>query len=159
MLEVIVFVGLQGAGKSTFYAQRFADTHVLVSKDRLRNNKRPERRQQRLIAEALATGRSVVVDNTNPSVSERATIIETARSGGARITAYFFTSPLADCLPRNSARSGAARVPEVGVFATARKLVPPSPDEGFDELWSVRTLPDFQFETIPGTGETRHESR
>jgi hypothetical protein len=61
MLEVIVFVGLQGAGKSTFYAQRFAATHVLVSKDRLRTNRRPERRQRRLIAEALAAGRSVVV--------------------------------------------------------------------------------------------------
>lgn len=61
-----MLIGLQGAGKTTFAAQRFAETHVLISKDRLRNNRRPERRQQRLIAEALAAGRSVVVDNTNP---------------------------------------------------------------------------------------------
>jgi hypothetical protein len=57
-------------------------------------------------------------------------------------------------MPRNAARSGAARVPEVGLLATVKKLVPPSPDEGFHELWSVRTLSDFQFETHPLTGET-----
>jgi hypothetical protein len=105
------------------------------------------------IAEALAAGRSVVVDNTNPSVSERAAIIETARSCGARVVAYFFTSPLSECLSRNAARSGAVRVPEVGLFATVKKLVPPSRDEGFHELWSVRTLLDLHFETHPLVGE------
>jgi predicted kinase len=159
MLEVIVFVGLQGAGKSTFYGQRFAATHVLVSKDRLRNNRRPERRQQRLIFDALAAGRSVVVDNTNPSVSERAAIVETGRSCGARLVAYFFMSSMEECLLRNGARSGTARVPDVGLFATVKKLVAPSRDEGFHELWSVRTLPDFQFETHPLTESSSNESR
>ena len=41
MQEVVVFIGLQGAGKSTFHAQRFAESHVLISKDRFRNNRRP----------------------------------------------------------------------------------------------------------------------
>jgi predicted kinase len=70
--ELVMLIGLQGAGKTTFAGQRFAETHVLISKDRLRNNRRPERRQQRLIVEALAAGRSVVVDDTNPSIAERA---------------------------------------------------------------------------------------
>jgi predicted kinase len=70
--ELVMLIGLQGAGKTTFAGQRFGKTHVLISKDRLRNNRRPERRQQRLIVEALAAGRSVVVDDTNPSIAERA---------------------------------------------------------------------------------------
>src|SRR5262245_59429337 len=32
-LDLVVFVGLQGAGKSTFYRAQFAGTHELVSKD------------------------------------------------------------------------------------------------------------------------------
>ena len=45
--DLVMLIGLQGAGKTTFAGQRFRDTHVLISKDRLRNNRRPERRQQR----------------------------------------------------------------------------------------------------------------
>jgi predicted kinase len=149
MLEVIVFIGLQGAGKSTFYSQRFALTHVLVSKDRMRNNRRPERRQRRLLAEALAGSRSVVVDNTNPSVAERAAIIDIARGFHARIVGYFFASPLAECHARNDARPSTHRVPPVGLLATAKRLVRPSRAEGFDELWTVLTLADLQFEITP----------
>src|SRR5690348_5703042 len=115
MVEVVVLIGLQGAGKSTFRAQRFADTHVLVSKDLLRNNRRPERRQQQLIADALAAGRSVVVDNTNPSVEERGRIIDIARAAGARVVGYMFESPLPACAARNQARPERSRVPEVAL--------------------------------------------
>jgi len=143
-----VFIGFQAAGKSTFCAQRFADTHVVVSKDALRNNRRPERRQRELIAEALEEGRSVVVDNTNPSKAERAGIIETVRAASprARIIGYLFTSSLTDCRIRNTARPERTRVPDVGFFAAAKRYEAPSISEGFDELWAVATLPDFHFE-------------
>jgi predicted kinase len=48
-MEVVLLVGLQGSGMSTFYRTHHAATHVLVSKDRLRNNRRPRRRQMQLI--------------------------------------------------------------------------------------------------------------
>ncbi len=51
--EVVVLVGLQGSGKSTFYRQRFAATHALVSRDLFRNNPRPSRRQRELLDGAL----------------------------------------------------------------------------------------------------------
>ncbi len=44
--ELVLFVGLQGAGKSSCYRARFADSHVLVSKDRFPNNRNPARRQR-----------------------------------------------------------------------------------------------------------------
>ena len=149
MLEVVILIGFQGAGKSTFRAQHFAATHTLVSKDLLRNNRRPERRQQRLIAESLAAGRSVVVDNTNPSVEERAGTIATARSFGARVVGYVFESPLQECAARNDARPDPERVPEVGLLATAKRFVRPSLREGFVDIFTVRTLPDFRFEIGP----------
>ena len=149
MPEVVILIGFQGAGKSTFRAQRFDDTHALVSKDRLRNNRRPERRQRRLIAEALAAGQSVVVDNTNPSVEERASIIEAARAAGARVIGYFFASALDECAARNRERPEDARVPDVGMFATAKRFVRPSRREGFDDILTVQTLPDFRFDIGP----------
>jgi predicted kinase len=147
MQEVVVFIGLQGAGKSTFHAQRFAASHVLVSKDNFPNNSRPERRQQQLIAEALAAARSVVVDNTNPSRADRAGIIATARTFQARLVGYFFASSLSDCLARNARR--AKRVPEVGLFDAAKRLERPSSAEGFDQLFTVKTLSDLQFAVSP----------
>jgi len=45
-MELIIFMGLQASGKSTFYRSRFAATHAYVSKDMLRNNKQPGRRHQ-----------------------------------------------------------------------------------------------------------------
>ena len=144
-----MLIGFQGAGKSTFRGQRFADTHEVVSKDLLRNNRRPERRQQRLIAEALAAGRSVVVDNTNPSVEERASIIATARAAGARVVGYFFDCPLDECAARNRERPEATRVPDVGLYATVKRFVRPSRAEGFAEIWTVQALPELRFEIGP----------
>ena len=79
-MELAIFVGLQGAGKSTFYQTRFAATHAYVSKDRFRHNRNRGRRQAQLVAEALRAGRPVVVDNTNPTAADRAPLIALGRS-------------------------------------------------------------------------------
>lgn len=47
-------------------------------------------------------------------------------------------SAFAACMERNAARARAARVPDVGLRATAKVLVPPSRAEGFDAIWYVR---------------------
>jgi predicted kinase len=136
--ELVIFVGLQASGKSTFFRERFAATHEHVSKDLFRNNKNPNRRQAQLIEASLEEGSPVVVDNTNPSVEDRRTLIEPGRRYGARIVGYFFDSTVRQCIERNRLRAGKARVPDVAIYATATKLVPPSYSEGFDELFRVR---------------------
>jgi hypothetical protein len=52
---------------------------------------------------------------------------------------YFFPAEARDALRRNRAREGRERVPDVARFATRKRLVPPSYDEGFDRLF-VATL-------------------
>src|SRR5438552_6451239 len=81
-MEIIIFIGLQGSGKSTFYQTHFAQTHVLISKDLFPNNKNPLRRQQQLIVEALQAGHSVVIDNTNASRENRTELIEIGHEYG-----------------------------------------------------------------------------
>jgi predicted kinase len=137
MSECVILIGLPASGKTTFYRERFAGTHDHVSKDLMRNIRHPERRQQALIAESLAGGRSVVVDNTNGTTAIRATIIAAAHSHGARVVGYFFLTEAGDALRRNRAREGRERVPDVAIFTVRKRLEPPVKDEGFDELYLV----------------------
>ena len=134
MLELVIFVGLPGSGKSTYYREHFAATHVHVSKDLMANVRARDERQRREIETALAAGRSVVVDNTNPSRDVRAPLIATGRRFAAKVTGYFFDVDVRACIMRNREREGRARVPEVAIFTTRKKLQPPALDEGFDEL-------------------------
>jgi predicted kinase len=137
MSECVILIGLPASGKTTFYRERFAGTHDHVSKDLMRNVRHPERRQQALIAESLAGGRSLVVDNTNATKAIRAAIIEAARRHGARVAGYFFPTEAGDALRRNRAREGRERVPDVAIFTVRKRLEPPVKEEGFDELCLV----------------------
>ena len=137
-MECVILIGLPASGKSTFFRERFAGTHDHVSKDLLRHHTRPERRQERLIEESLASGRSVVIDNTNPSVAVRAPLIAAARRHGAEVVGYFFVTEAGDALRRNRARAGRDRVPDVAIFTVRKRLEPPTAAEGFDRLYVVK---------------------
>ncbi|OKJ99052.1 kinase [Amycolatopsis sp. CB00013] len=137
MAEVVILIGLQASGKSTFFRRVFADTHVHLSKDHFPNAKQRQRRQLRMLAEALEEGRSVVVDNTNPSPEEWTPLIEVARRHGARVSGYWFPPDLEGSQERNARRSGKTRVPDVGLYATLKRLRRPSAEDGFDELYTV----------------------
>jgi predicted kinase len=143
--ELVIFVGLQASGKSTFFRERFAADHEHVSKDLFRNNRNRNKRQKELIKAALGAGRSVVVDNTNPTVEDRRPLVGLGHGFGARIVGYYFESAVRECLARNARREGKERVPDVAIYATAKNLVPPAREEGFDELLYVQ-LNDSAFE-------------
>ncbi len=150
---MVIFVGLQASGKSTFFRARFAATHEHVSKDLFRHNKNRNRRQTQLIEAALQAGNPVVVDNTNPTVEERRPLIRLGREYGAKIVGYYFESQVRRCLERNRQRTGKDRVPDVAIYATAKKLIRPSYSEGFDELFCARIAGDSEFEVLAFTDE------
>ena len=132
-MEAVIFVGLQGAGKSTFYKERFFNTHVRINLDMLKT-----RHRERLFLRAsVETTQRFVVDNTNPSRLERQVYIEAAKEAGFRISGYYFQSRVEDCLRRNDQRPEHQRVPRKGILGTAGRMEFPSWDEGFDELFYV----------------------
>ena len=135
--ELVIFVGLQAAGKSSFFRERFGATHAHVSKDLMpRAARDKESRQLAQVEQALLIGQPVVVDNTNPRAADRAPLIELARRYEARVVGYFFEPGIQDSLRRNAARE--PQVPKVAIFTTAKTLQPPSFEEGFDEIHHVR---------------------
>jgi predicted kinase len=133
-LELVVMVGLQGSGKSTWVRKHLPATHVVVSKDHWPHARHREARQRRVVDNALASACSVLVDNTNASPHDRAPLIEIARARSAEVRAVYLDVPLSVCLARNADRVGRARVPVIGVYATQNRLVPPALDEGFDRV-------------------------
>lgn len=149
MPEVILLAGLPGSGKSSFYRARFAASHLHLSKDNWPNASRREARLQRELRAALQAGNNVVVDNTNATQEQRATVVAIAREAGAHIAVYVLESSLAECLARNAARLGRARVPDVALYICAANWQMPSRDEGFDALFCVR-LRDGDFEVKDG---------
>ncbi|MGY1755235.1 AAA family ATPase [Blastococcus sp. SYSU D01042] len=139
--ELVVMVGLQGAGKSTWVAEALSATHAVVSKDHWPRARHREARQRRVVAGLLAEGRSVVVDNTNPSAAERATLVAAARDAGVSARAVWVDTPLAVCLARNAQRPEHCRVPLVGVHAAVARFESPSTAEGFARVDVVRSPP------------------
>jgi predicted kinase len=130
-MEAVVFCGVQGSGKTTLYRDRFLETHVRVSMDLLRTR----RREAALVQFCLETRQRFVVDNTNPTPTDRRRYVEPARAAGFRVLAYLVEVDDAEALARNAERPAKERVPPSGVVGTRRRLQRPTPEEGFDELW------------------------
>jgi predicted kinase len=133
-METIIFVGIQGAGKSTFFRERFVDTHVRINLDMLRTR----RREELLVKACLEGGQAFVVDNTNPLPADRLRYVGPARAAGFRVIGYFFEVTLGEAMQRNSLRSGKRKVPAPAVAAAFKKLMAPTVEEGFSEIYSVR---------------------
>ena len=135
--EVVVLVGLPGAGKSTFARARFP-AHDYISKDAFPPGARNKQtRQDAALRAALAAGRPALVDNTNVTLADRAAIIAIAREYGARVVGYYLDVPIREAIARNDKREGRAKVPKVAIFTSARRLVPPTLAEGFEELHTI----------------------
>jgi predicted kinase len=149
MAELVILIGLPGAGKTTFYREHFAATHVHVSKDLWPNATGRDARQRHAIDDALAAGSSVVVDNTNPSAADRAPLIALARARNARVIGYFFDVPTRAAVARNAGRSGKEKVPNVAIFTIAKRLQPPTVADGYDELFRVEIDEDRALKISP----------
>jgi predicted kinase len=143
-MEAVIFTGIQGSGKSTFYRERFFDTHARISLDVLKT-----RNRERLFLQAcLSTGQRFVVDNTNPRAEDRAPYIAAAKQASFRVAGYFFETSIRDALRRNAKRAGGAVIPVPGVIGTFKRLERPTWAEGFDELYTVRHGENDAFEVV-----------
>jgi len=132
-MEAVLFVGIQGSGKTTFYKERFFETHVRVSRDMLGTRQR----QNVLLSACLAAGARFVLDDTNGTRARRAEVIPAAKAGGFRVVGYYFRTTLRDAIRRNKSRPAERVVPAAGVGGTYKRLEPPALSEGFDEIHVV----------------------
>ena len=135
-MECVLLIGIQGSGKSAFFKERFADTHVRINLDMLKTRTR----ETRFFELCLETGQRCVIDNTNPRVEDRARYVTAARARGFTVYGYWFDVPVKEALARNAARPEARRVPVPGVLRTAKVMQRPQLSEGFGALFRVTFL-------------------
>lgn len=131
--QAVVFIGIQASGKTTFFNRMLSDgTYTHISLDELHTRNK----ENLLLAECLNQGRSFVIDNTNPEITDRAKYIQEAKEYGYHVIGIFFQSIVKDCVSRNKERG--EKVPSKAIAAASNRLQLPSRLEGFDELYFVR---------------------
>lgn len=145
----MIFVGIQGSGKSFLYKERFYASHLRINRDMLKTR----HRERRLLEVCFETQQRVVIDNTNPRKVDRAEYIHMAKAAEFRVIGYYFKTSIAAAIARNEQRTGLAKIPKVGLFTTYKRLEPPTFDEGFDELYCVTLAEDNQFNVQPANAE------
>ncbi|KAL1968857.1 hypothetical protein VTN77DRAFT_1218 [Rasamsonia byssochlamydoides] len=146
-LELVIFCGSPGAGKSTFYWKHLKPLgYERVNQDILKT-------RQKCIKVAkghLAEGTSVAVDNTNPDPETRADWIEVAKELKVPIRCVYFTAPPALCRHNNAVRAANPSLnpesrtilPPMAFADFARRFREPQLSEGFEDIIRV----DFRFD-------------
>ena len=148
-MQAVIFIGIQGTGKSSFYQERFFQTHVRINSDMLKT----KHRFRLLLSACFEARQPFVVDNTNIMRHVRAELIAASKAAGFQVVGYYFRSDIASALARNSKRVGKARIPDLGVLGAYKQLEIPERDEGFDVLYYVQIDPAGKFQVEEWTSE------
>jgi len=132
---------LPGSGKSTYVEKLGAP---VLSSDEIRRllvddpaNQNIHRRVFRVLRDLLKQRLELkrpltYIDATNLTTYERRPYIVLAQDYDCAIEAVFFDVPLDECQRRNRVRHRV--VPEEAIAEMARRLVPPSTEEGFSRV-------------------------
>jgi len=128
--EAIILVGIQGAGKTTYFEKHFAATHEHISRD----IQKTVERETALVRDCLSAKRSFVLDNINATRAVRASYIREAKAAGFTVIGILFETPVRTAIGRNNHRKDKKAIPVPAILRAAKHLQGPSLDEGFDEV-------------------------
>jgi len=142
-MEMVLFIGIPASGKSSFFKERFFNTHIRVNRDMLKTQRREE-----LLTKACLEGKTkFVVENTNLTRTVRAQYIALAKQAQFTVSGYYFELAAIDAVNRNKLRPEEERVPAVAIWAANKRLEVPTREEGFDQLYRVRMNQPSGFNT------------
>ena len=106
----------------------------------------------KVAADSLKAGKSVVVDNTNPSKAVRKPYTELAKKHGIPARCIYLDIPNELAVHLNYYRQNLSegkqrRVPAVGYRVFDKGFSPPEKEEGFSEVLTINFVPHFESDT------------
>lgn len=138
--KIIVFIGLPASGKSTAAKERMEDTRIMrVNRDAIRSMlfKHWRGRKEQVVTEietqaivsAVNNGFDIIIDDTNLHPNTRSKWQALANKLGTVLVEESFSTPLEECIQRDSNRIGKAHVGRAVIENMALKynLIPPVP--------------------------------
>jgi len=143
--ELIVCVGFPASGKSTLSKRYLVPAgYAHVNRDTLKT----QDKCVKAASDALSNGKSVVIDNTNPSKETRASYIVLAKKAKVPVRCFLFDikEELAHHLNyyRERLTNGEEKhVPRIGYNIYKKKFEPPTMAEGFAEIRSIKFVANF----------------
>jgi len=137
--EMIIFCGSAGSGKSSFWRNYLPD-YVRVNNDTLKT----KAKCHKVAEEAMKEGKSLVIDNTNPSKAVRKEYIDLAKKYNYPVRCFHFDIPkdlafhLDDLRSYNIHRKHESKnVGKTTIHAFFKNSEPPTVNEGFKEVQKV----------------------
>lgn len=84
--SMVLFIGMPGSGKTTYYNTHFKDTHVHINQDLLGSKPKC----LKMSRDKIKCGDNVVIDCTNPGQSRRDEFYDIAKRNNYNITTIYF---------------------------------------------------------------------
>jgi bifunctional polynucleotide phosphatase/kinase len=140
-------VGPPASGKSTFYRRHLKPhNYVHINRDTLSTQAACLKQAD----EALKAGKSVCIDNTNPSRKTRGEYIDLAKKHKlTHIRCVMMQTPIELChhlnyVRQTHTRGKVRRIPDVGYNMYKSQWEEPKTEEGFTEILKVDFSPHFE---------------
>jgi len=142
--ELVVLVGQPASGKSTFAKRHFVSKgYEWCNNDIYKGN---AKKVLKVAQEALDSGKSVVLDNTNPSAAKRKEILSMIKGKKIKARAFYLDTPRDVTAHMNLYRErvqAVRRIPDVAYRSYAKNFEEPSTREGFESVTKVDFFPIF----------------
>ena len=125
--DLVIFVGIPGAGKTHHYINNYLGSHVHINLDTLKTRAK----EWRVFTAAVESNLPIVIDNTNVTKELRKRYIDHVK-GKYNIKCVYFCPSKELCLKRNAERD--RTIPESAIERFNNEMEEPSTEEGFSEI-------------------------
>ncbi|XP_035698688.1 bifunctional polynucleotide phosphatase/kinase-like [Branchiostoma floridae] len=143
--EMVVMVALPAGGKSTFCkCHLVAHGYTAINRDTLKT----QAKCQQVSKDALKSGKSVVIDNTNSSKAARAEYITIAKKAGVPVRCFHLVTPFdlahhLNYFRQTQTKGTVRRIPDVAYNVFKKNFEEPTTAEGFTEVKTIEFQAHF----------------
>jgi len=140
-MKLYTLCGLPASGKTTLSTQLAKEHNAkLYHYDEFKKGSKPQytkethQRLYKQIAQDLLQGYDVVLDDLHLALEWRQDLLTALQDISCKKILIVMTTPLEECVCRNSQRQGQARLPDFVIYHLNQRYQPPSLDEGWDDI-------------------------